>query len=105
METTLWSDGMYVDDIIILMITWSRQHGSLHVHPKMAMLSKTHPLRQEAARVPYYSSIVQAVNSARDGDRIVIHPGVYCEQVVIYKNIILIGSDVNGMKCACVCLS
>ena len=72
------------------------QHGSLHVHPKMASLSRTHPLRYEAKRVLYYSTINEAVSSAKNGDRVVIHPGVYCEQVALYKNIILIGADSLG---------
>ena len=67
----------------------------------MATLSRTHPLRQEATQVSYYSTIVQAINSARDGDRIVVHPGVYCEQVMIYKNVFLIGSDMDGTYCMC----
>ena len=69
----------------------------------MAMLSKTHPLRLEATQVPYYATIVQAINSARDGDKIVVHSGVYCEQVVIYKNIVLIGSDMDGTYVCVVC--
>ena len=72
------------------------QHGSLHVHPKMASLSRTHPIRYEAKHVSYYSTINEAVSSAKDGDRIVVHPGVYCEQVVLYKNVILIGADSQG---------
>ena len=72
----------------------------------MATLSKTHPLRLEATQVPYYAAIVRAINSARDGDKIVIHPGG--EQVMIYKNVILIGSDMDGtyvcVVCACVCV-
>ena len=74
----------------------------------MTTLSKTHPLRLEATQIPYYATIVQAINSASDGDKIVIHAGVYCEQVMIYKNVILIGSDMDGtyvcVVCACVCV-
>ena len=54
-------------------------------------------MRYEAKNVLYYSTITEAVSSAKDGDRIVIHPGVYCEQVILYKNIILIGADSQGM--------
>ena len=54
-------------------------------------------MRYEARNVSYYSTISEAVSSARDADRIVIHPGVYCEQVVLYKNIILIGADNQGV--------
>ena len=80
---------------MITMITWSHiiQHGSLHVHPKMTSLSRNHPIRYEAKHVSYYSTINEAVSSAKNGDRIVVHPGVYCEQVVLYKNTILIGAD------------
>lgn len=53
-------------------------------------------MRYEARSVPYYSTINEAVSSARNGDKIVIHPGIYCEQVVLYKNIILIGADSQG---------
>ena len=63
----------------------------------MALLSRTHPIRYEARNVSYYSTISEAVSSAKDGDRIVIHPGIYCEQLILYKNIILIGADSRGM--------
>ena len=62
----------------------------------MTSLSRTHPIRYEAKHVLYYSTINEAVSSAKNGDRIVVHPGVYCEQVVLYKNIILIGADSQG---------
>ena len=62
----------------------------------MASLSRTHPIGYEAKHVSYYSTINQAVNSARDGDRIVVHPGVYYEQIILYKNVILIGADSQG---------
>ena len=70
----------------------------------MALLSRTHPIRYEAKNVSYYSTITEAVSSAKNGDRIVVHPGVYCEQVILYKNVILIGADNQGIYSDYICM-
>lgn len=84
---------LLLEDHVMLLV----QHGSLHVHPKISSLSRTHPIRYECKNVSYYSTITEAVSSAKDGDRIIIHRGVYCEQIVLYKNVILIGADSQGI--------
>lgn len=78
-------------------LSWKRQfafmHGSAHVFPKMAALPSHHPLRQEARHVQYYSTVQEAVDcSPKEGQRIVIHPGVYNESVTLNKPVSLIGA-------------
>ena len=40
----------------------------------------------------YYSTISSAIAGSSDGDRIIVHPGVYNENVVLNKSVSLIGA-------------
>jgi F-box protein 11 len=77
-------------------LNWKEQfalmHGCLHVYPKMASLPLSHPLRYEAPYSQYFSTISEAVQSSSEGDRIVVHPGVYNETVELDKPVQLIGA-------------
>lgn len=42
----------------------------------------------------YYTKIQDAINAAKDGDNIIVHDGTYSENIVVNKNLTLMG---NGM--------
>jgi F-box protein 11 len=77
-------------------LNWKEQfslmHGSLHVYPKMAALSPSHSLRAEAPYTKYFATITAALQSANEGDRIVVHPGVYNESLELDRPVELIGA-------------
>lgn len=53
----------------------------------------------------YYSTISEAISDVTEGDRsrIVVHPGVYNESLVIDKPVTIIGAGVCVYVCANVC--
>jgi len=60
----------------------------------MAALPADHPLRQEASDVKYYATVSEAISSSREeGGRIVVHPGVYNESILLDKPVSLIGAS------------
>jgi F-box protein 11 len=77
-------------------ISWktrfSIMFGCTHVYPKLASLPITHPLRTEASYVKYYSTITEAIENSPKYERILIHPGVYNESIMLDKPLALMGT-------------
>lgn len=40
-----------------------------------------------------YTNIQDAINDASDGDKIIVYPKIYTENIVVYKSLVIIGKD------------
>ncbi|XP_064394782.1 F-box only protein 11-like isoform X1 [Halichondria panicea] len=96
---TKGDESMDFSDSGETLMPWKAQfqtmHGCSHVYQEMAILPEDHPLRQEAKDTKYYATISDAIRASSkcEPTRIIIHPAVYNENIIIDRPVQLIGSD------------